>query len=239
LFSAEKHTGHQAIIIEIIVSNFLLLKRIFNARRILYWFIFAALPALLFYWIAIEVLSSAGFSLKDIVRDPAQQTGQSSFLGFVSNVGVWLWVCSGAVCLFSVGVGGFATAQKQKQLLILIGTLSFVLAVDDFFLLHDRYLPQRIVFLCYAVFAITLLIRYFKNIMEIEGFAFLSAGCLLALSIFIDLNQRKIPFDYPQVQTAEEGFKFVGAASWLYFSYRLASFRLTRSADNTGQNGES
>jgi hypothetical protein len=221
------------------VSNFLLLKRIFNARRIFYWLIFAAVPALLFYGIAIEILSSAGFSLEDIVRDPAQMTGQSSFLGFVSNVGVWLWVCSGAVCLFSAGLGGFAGDQKQKQLLILIGVLSLVLAVDDLFLLHDRYLPQRPVFIVYAFFTLTLLVRYFKNIMEIEGFAFLSAGGLLATSIFIDLNQRKIPFDYGQVQTVEEGFKFVGAASWLYFSYRLASFRLTHSAGDTGQNGKS
>jgi hypothetical protein len=45
------------------VSNFLLIKQIFNKQRILSWFIFAAVPALLFYGIAIEVLSSAGFSL--------------------------------------------------------------------------------------------------------------------------------------------------------------------------------
>ena len=221
------------------MSNFLLLKRIFNARRILYWFVFAAVPATLFYGIALEVMSSAGFSLREILRDPAQQTGQSSFLGFLSNIGVWLWVCSGAICLFSAGVGGFVSEQKQKQLLILIGMLSLVLAVDDFFLLHDRYLPQRAVFLCYAVFTIFLLVRYFKNIMEIEGFAFLFAGGLLALSIFVDLNQRKIPFDYAHVQAVEEGFKFVGAASWLYFCYRLASFRFRRSADSTGRNGES
>ena len=219
------------------MSNFLLLKRIFNARRILYWFVFAAVPATLFYGVALEVMSSAGFSLREILRDPAQQTGQSSFLGFLSNIGVWLWVCSGAICLFSAGVGGFVSEQKQKQLLILIGMLSLVLAVDDFFLLHDRYLPQRAVFLCYAVFTIFLLIRYFKNIMEIEGFAFLSAGGLLAMSILVDLNQKKIPFDYPQVQVVEEGFKFVGAASWLYFSCRLASFRFTGSADSRHQNG--
>jgi len=221
------------------VSDFLLLKRVFSTRRVLSWFIFAAAPALLFYGIAIEVLSSAGFSLKEIIRDPAQQTGQSSFLGFVSNIGVWLWICSGTICLFSAGVGGFATEKKHRELLILIGLLSLVLAVDDFFLLHDRYLPQRQVFLFYAFLAITLLVRYFKKIMEIDGFAFLLAGGLLALSIFTDLNQRKIPFDYAQVQVAEDGFKFVGAASWLYFSYRLASFGLIRSANTSNQGGES
>lgn len=221
------------------MSNLLLWKRVFSTRRILSCFIFAAVPAMLFYGLSIEVLSSAGFSLREIVRDPAQQTGQSSFLGFVSNIGIWLWVCSGTVCLFSAGVGGFTTEKRQRELLILIGMLSLVLAVDDFFLLHDRYLPQRLVFIFYAVFTITLLVRYFKKIMEIDGFAFLLAGGLLALSIFTDLNQRKIPFDYGQVQIVEDGFKFVGAASWLYFSYRLASFRLVRSVDTSAQDGAS
>jgi hypothetical protein len=221
------------------VSDFLLLKRVFSKRRVLSCFVFAAAPALLFYGLSIEVLSSAGFGLREILRDPAQQTGQSSFLGFVSNIGVWLWICSSTICLFSAGVGGFSTDKKHKELLILIGMLSLVLAVDDFFMLHDRYLPQRMVFLFYAFFAITLLIRYFKKIMEIDGFAFLLAGGLLALSIFTDLSQRKIPFDYAHVQVAEEGFKFVGAASWLYFNYHLASFRLIRSADTGNQGGES
>lgn len=221
------------------MSNFLLLKRIFNARQIFLWAIFAAIPALLFYAVSLEVLTSAGFSLKDILRDPAQQTGQSSFLGFLSNVGVWLWVCSASICLFSAGAGGFVAEQQQKQLLILIGALSLLLAVDDFFLLHDRYLPQKAVFLFYIVFSIVLLVRYFKKIMEIEGFAFLAAGGLLALSIYVDLNQRRIPFDYASVQTIEEGFKFVGAASWLYFCYRLASFRFRRSGLDSAPNGES
>lgn len=220
------------------MSKFLLLKRVFSKRQILSWFIFAALPAMLFYGIAIEVLSSAGFSLKEIIRDPAQQTGQSSFLGFVSNIGVWLWICSGTICLFSAAIGGFATETKQKELLVLIGMLSLVLAADDFFLLHDRYLHEKSVFLFYAVFAVTLLVRYFKRILEIDGFAFLLAGGLLALSIITDMSQRKIPFDYATVQVAEDGFKFVGAASWLYFSYRLASFGLVRSADTCSQNGE-
>ena len=86
----------------------------------------------------------------------------------------------------------------------------------------------------YAVFALTLLVRYFRSIMEIEGFAFLSAGCLLALSIYFDLNQRKIPFDYGQVQTAEEGFRFVGAASWLIDSRHSALDALQRVQVKTG-----
>ena len=96
------------------MSNFLLSKRIFNTRQIFCWAIFAAMPAMLFCAVSLEVMTSAGFSLKDIPRDPAQQTGQSSFLGFLSNVGVWLWVCSASICLFSAAIGGFVAEQKNS-----------------------------------------------------------------------------------------------------------------------------
>ena len=216
--------------------DFLLLKQVFSKRRILAWLICAAIPAILFYGISIEIMTSSGFSIKEIIRDPAQHLNQSSLLGLVSSIGSWLWLAAGTVCLFSAGIGGSTTEKKQKELLILIGTLSLVLAVDDFFLVHDRYLPQKVVFLFYAVFSITILVRDFRKIMEIDGLAFLLAGGLLALSILTDLYQRKIPFEYLQVQIVEDGFKFVGAATWLYFSCRLASFGLTRSADTTRQN---
>ena len=214
----------------------LLLKQVFSKRRILGWLIFAAVPAVLFYGISIEIMTSSGFSIREIIRDPAQHLNHSSLLGFVSSIGSWVWLAAGIICLFSARVGGLATEKKHKELLILIGTMSLLLAIDDFFLLHDRYLPQKLVFLFYAVFTITLLARYFRKIMEIDGFAFLLAGGLLALSIFTDLNQRRIPMEYLQVQVLEDGFKFVGAVTWLYFSYQLASFRLVRAAQTSNEN---
>ena len=101
--------------------------------------------------------------------------------------------------------------------------LSLLLAVDDFFLLHERYVYQKGIFAFYALVAITLFIRHFRRILEIEGFTFLLSGFLLASSIVIDMKQRKFPFDYSQVQLVEEGCKFVGAAFWLYFCARMAS----------------
>ena len=38
------------------------------------------------------------------------------------------------------------------------------------------------------------------------------------------LESGYIPLKYAYVQVFEEGFKFIGAATWLYFSWRSASF---------------
>ena len=110
------------------------------------------------------------------------------------------------------------------------GLLSLMLAVDDFFLIHDRFIDQHICYLAYAVCAITLLIRHYRTILEIDGAAFLMAGMFLALSILADMTQGNIPMEYTTVQIFEEGFKFIGATCWLYFNCRSASPPQTNAA---------
>ncbi len=198
------------------------LKQIFNTKKIIPLVLFVAFPALLFYSISLLTLNTAGFKILEILRDPAQQTGQSSFLGFVSNIGVWLWVSSAAICFFIVAAGKLAVKDGYRTMLVLIGILSMLLAIDDFFMIHDRYLSQRVCVPFYAAFVGILLVRYHKKILEIDGFSFLLAGLLLAMSVFTDLTQRYNPLGYTASQIFEEGFKFVGGATWLYFSSLVA-----------------
>ena len=185
----------------------------------------SVLPAFIFYFISLGVLSKNGFEVMEILRDPAQQSGHSSFLGFLSNIGIWLWVSSAAICFFSFLNDN--SKFRDKELLFLVGIFSFILAVDDFFLIHDRYIDQRLCYLTYAFVAGAILIRHFNKIIGIDGFSFILAGSLLALSIVTDLIQSRIPLPYSVVQVLEEGFKFIGAAVWLYFSFKIASNNLT------------
>lgn len=211
------------------MSYFITLQQIFISKKILRYIFFAALPAVLFYGFSLIVLSTAGFQILEILRDPAQQTGQSSFLGFISNIGIWLWISSAAICFFSAF--NFNQTDKYKELLILVGLLSIILAIDDFFMIHDRYINEKFCYLAYALCAGILLLRHFREITKIDGFSFLLAGILLALSILTDLIQGHIPFKYAYIQIFEEGFKFIGAATWLYFSCQIASFQTSFSVE--------
>jgi hypothetical protein len=199
------------------------LKQILNGRRMLISVSAVALPALVFYSVAVLVLQNSGFSLTEILRDPAQQSGASSFLGFVSNIGVWLWVSSFAICCYSLITRSTDMTRGRAELMVLLALLSLLLAVDDFFLLHERYVYQKGIFLFYALCALTVVARHFRRIIGIDGFSFGLAGILLASSIIIDMKQRQIPFDYAHVQLVEEGCKFVGAALWLFFCGRAGS----------------
>ena len=202
-----------------------LLKKIFVLKKLYSCIFIAVIPALLFYSFSLFGLKSAGFGIMEILRDPAQQSGASSFVGFLSNIGIWLWVSSAAICFFTTITSDSKFNKNHKELIFLTGMLSIILAIDDFFLIHDRYINQKICFLFYALFAGALLIRHYKLIIEIEGFTFLLAGSFLALSILTDLIQSRIPLQYNYTQVIEEGFKFSGVATWLYFIARVASFR--------------
>lgn len=204
------------------------LKTVLNKKNISQYIIFAGMPALVFYWVSLLVLQISGFQIIEILRDPAQQSGQSSFSGFLSNVGVGLWLSSAAICFFSITVHKSGLYSKHRELLFFIGMFSLVLAIDDFFMIHDRYVDQNICYFIYAIIAGTLLIGHFNRIMEIDGFVFFLAGLLLALSVLTDLLQDYLPLSYAHTQVFEEGFKFMGAATWLYFSCRTGAFVLNQ-----------
>lgn len=201
------------------------LKQVLVKEKILGSAIFALIPALLFFAGALFLLHRAGYANSEILGDAAQATKQSSLLGFVSNIGFALWISAAAICFFSAKTAGAAIEKSHQQLLFIVGMLTTLLAVDDFFLIHDRYINQKICYLFYAVFMMVLLGRYFKKIVEIDGFAFLFAGFLLASSIFTDYLQNHLTFGYDNIQLFEEGFKFTGIAVWLYFCCRLGAYR--------------
>lgn len=203
-----------------------LLNQIFESKKALACIYIAVIPGLLFFSLSLLGLKSAGFKVMEILRDPAQQSGASSFLGFLSTIGIWLWIGSTTISFFFVLTHNFSGRKNLKELLFLTGMLSILLAVDDFFMIHDRYVPEKICYLFYAIVLGSLLIRHFKLIIAIEGFSFFLAGTFLALSIFTDLIQENITLYYHYSQIIEEACKFIGASTWLYFNGRLALFLL-------------
>lgn len=202
-----------------------LFRQVFNFKSVLNTFILAAIPAFIIYIVSLFILKKSGFDIMQILRDPAQQSGQSSFLGFISNIGIWVWVSATAISFFAITT---KEARKQGEFLFLTGLFSLILAVDDFFMIHDRYIDEKICYAFYAVTLLALMVRHFSTIIKIDGFAFIMAGGLLALSILTDLIQLLIPLSYQYSQVIEEGFKFGGACTWLYFCIRSAQASISQ-----------
>ncbi|WP_147438840.1 oxidase [Roseovarius spongiae] len=183
-------------------------------------------PALVFYLLALLILTQAGFTLVEILRDTAQTTGESSFLGFVSSFGAWLWVAAASVAAFRVVVEGRGATGAHRRLALLLAGFSFFLALDDFFMIHDRFLTEGILIPLYILFLYYLIRRFWPLIARVDGTAFLMAGGFLAMSVIVDAVQEILPISYGASQALEEGFKFLGGAGWLYFCTRVAAHRL-------------
>ena len=183
--------------------------------------LFAVVPATLCYALVLRVFTLSKFEVIEVIRDPVQQTDVSSWLGFLSNLGVFMTAAAAVICLFIFSTG-LSASRLKRECLFLVGLLSALLAFDDFFLIHDRYIDERLCYLAYAVCLVALLLRHSKTIWQVDAPAFLIAGGVLALSIFTDLIQEAVALTYTQTQILEEGCKFVGMSTWLYFSCRLA-----------------
>ncbi|TDQ32975.1 oxidase [Zeaxanthinibacter enoshimensis] len=198
-------------------------SRLWRKDKIAYYFLIVFFPAVLFLGIALSGLMKLGFTPMEILRDPAQQMSYPSVLGFVSNIGVWLWISAGSICFFTYLTRRQEISRWQQELLILVGLLAMALGSDDFFMLHERY-NEKIFFLFYGLAALLLLYRYFSYILKIEPQGFLMTGIFLGTSVLIDITQSFFPADLLEVRIIlEDGAKFMGAASWLYFSARIAT----------------
>ena len=193
-----------------------------NIRAIM---LYCCLPALVFFLISMAIMTASGFTILEVLRDPAQQTEQSPFLGFLSDIGSWLWISAAAICFARALSHEVAGQNTHKLLLKMVAWFSLVLAIDDFFMIHDEYIAEGLLIPLYAIFVIYLLVRFHRLIIQIDGAAFVLAGAFLASSVVVDAVQEVIPVPYPLSQMLEEGFKFLGAAAWVYFCYRLAAHR--------------
>jgi len=183
----------------------------------------ALIPSLLVYVASLSLSGLAGIKGQLVLRDLAQTCGTPAGVGLLSNLGYLLWLAAAAVALFTAYSGQPGVRGKQYELLACGGWLSFILCIDDMFLLHDRYIGQTFLYVVYMVFAALIAMRYRRQLMASRGELFLLAVALLGASIGIDQFQRDLPFKYKTVQLVEEGAKFLGIATWVLYWWQAST----------------
>ena len=186
------------------------------------------IPALLVYVASLSLSGLAGIKGQLVLRDLAQTCGTPAGVGLLSNLGYLLWLAAGAVALFTAYSGQPGVRGKQYELLACGGWFSFILCIDDMFLLHDRYIGQTFLYVVYMVFAALIATRYRRQLMASRGELFLLAVALLGASIGIDQFQRDLPFKYETVQLVEEGAKFLGIATWVLYWWQASAQSLNK-----------
>ena len=188
------------------------------------WLRFALLPAAVVYGVALMLSRAGGINdLELVIRDLAQTCKYPLGVGLISNLGYLLWMATAAICLFTACSEVSRPRGRERELLLAGGVFSLLLCLDDMFLLHDRYISANVLYLLYIVFAVLILVRYRDLVLRLGGPVFVGAVALLGTSLLFDKFQQDLPIPYGPGQLFEEGAKFLGIASWLFFWWRASA----------------
>ena len=185
-------------------------------KNLLNLFYISILPSIIIYLITIGISNLYKIKPILVIRDLAQTCGYPIGVGMISNFGILLWGSSAAISLF-VSISKLAEREISK-LLLMGGIFSTILCLDDFFLLHDRYIGPDFLYVSYISMTILMSIKFWKVLLRIGLLPILISLFFLSLSIFSDsILQQLFSKNYESIQLFEECFKFLGIACWLNF----------------------
>ena len=188
-------------------------------------FYFSILPSAILYLAILYISNFYNIKLSIVVRDLAQTCGYPIGVGMISNIGILLWGAAASICFFTTFLESISS--ESSKLLLLGGLFSGLLCIDDFFLLHDRYVGPDFMNLTYLSISIFLLVRFRKLLKKIGLLNLIVSILFLGLSVFFDgVIQMIFTQSYDLTQLFEEGFKFLGIACWLNFWCKASTYAL-------------
>ena len=195
--------------------------------RILFYVASLGLPSLLLLVVLVQPVYEPKWMFLDSLT-AAQLSGDCchTYYGFMSNVGIMLWVATSAALLLAAAVlFGVSAMGVEFRFALFGGLLSGWLALDDMFLLHELVLPtlgvpQLVVIAIYVALALAYLLLSFRILLRAEYWVLLIGGAGLALSIFVDSFFHSL---LPQLVYIEDSAKFVGIFCWFSFHFLTAT----------------
>jgi hypothetical protein len=201
------------------------------AGMFLYWLVTDKDTALL----TRDPLAIVETELLKIQRDPDLQLHDLAnlaiplYAGVVSNLGILLWTAAAAVSAFVWLVLRRTPAPPLPPAFFLGSALvSTLLLLDDFFLIHERWVPimlgieEKLVFAGYGLVVLYYLARWRHTILRTEFLLLAAAFAGFALSLAVDAIPDVVSYSVPQIHFFEDGAKFAGVAAWAGYHVRTA-----------------
>jgi hypothetical protein len=183
---------------------------------------------LLHFWV--------GIPISELTRDPTAIVGEPLYTGYLSQIGIFFWSASAAVCMFSATVLSRSLDNlKIKHFLLVSGMLTLVLGLDDLFLLHEVFfpyfgIPENAILVSYAGFVLFYLVRFFSIILKTEYILLGMALVFFGVSVTLDLFKLHSIDPY----LFEDGAKLVGILGWLAYFFRTGISAVSHNAAQPG-----
>lgn len=189
-----------------------------------------AICLVLFFVLMLRVIWDV--QVEFLTRDPASISDTSSFAGIISNLGVLIWTCAGAICFFTAGL---IRDVVEKRFLVISGLFTILLAADDLLMLHERVFPHQIGISEHAIYGIYLLLAliylwaYTRYILGATRWLFfVLAGTLLSISLAVDAAELRFLGNF----FVEDGFKLLGITCWSIYYVQCCQLFIQREIRN-------
>ena len=196
-----------------------------------------ALPAICASFLLLLAFLQPWITLTEALRDvqavvfKMEDRNTIPLAGFLSNFGIMAWVASSAVAGFAATM---AATKRTSVMLGALAVLSLVLAVDDFFIIHERVgpillgIPEKLFFLTYVASLLTIIVVFFTEIRRMAGGLLVVAAVFFVVSLTTDVFYL---LDGVPHRILEDGAKLFGIAYWLTFCWRLSWVALHSEGD--------
>ncbi len=184
--------------------------------------LFSATVYTLALFVLITMALQTSVSVAILTTDPASLSHFPFYTGLLSNIGIIFWTITATVCLFTSTIKSIDT--QRRLFMGLIGSLTFLLMLDDQFLLHEEVFPRFLglsgttLYAIYAIFLCGILLKYRLLILKTNPL-------LLFLPLaFFSASVMAGPITGGLLTTSslllfEDGCKFLGILGWfVYFS---------------------
>ncbi|MGQ8337686.1 hypothetical protein ACUNWD_14145 [Sunxiuqinia sp. A32] len=155
----------------------------------------------------------------DFTRDPLAVMKTHPFVGFLSNIGVIIWIVTATISLFTSYLIEKEKLQNRYLFHFFSGAITSILLVDDLFMIHDRIFPIYLkisevpLFIFYGILITVYLYYYRKQILKYDYIILLIALFMFAFSLGVDHFDVESEF----IHFFEDGPKLLGIAAWFVF----------------------
>ena len=178
---------------------------------------------------------ATGHRISDLTRDPADLTHSEVYLGLLSNIGVLVWTAAAAVCLFTAVTMRRLGDRQAGRFFLASGLVTLLVTLDDFFMFHERLLPdvlgvpQYLYPAAYGLMMLAYLGSFADSILRNDYLLLVLAFGLLGTSMGID----SVVHFSDKKAFVEDGLKFMGILFWAASFFRFAHVALVNRAGRT------
>lgn len=195
------------------------IPQVFSANKCL--IAWSLVPPLLVMLLAVLINVFRGITIGYLTRDPNAIGGNTYYAGFISQLGIFFWAGTAAICFFTY----LLLRQKQENtetwpFLCYAGCITLVLGCDDVFQLHEGFFPaigisENIVLASYVLLLAIFLVKFQAAILRSNYVLFGISLAFFGVSMVEDVLSLFEPIRH----LLEDGAKLFGIVTWsAYFS---------------------